>query len=231
MAAFFIPGDDGTLRAISTPLGRGLLAVAILLAVVPSVTARKKPPPPYRIVPGPYVKKAPPPAERPLPSRFVLLGLTVVLEYLEPPDRFKFIAGIDPKLGDPFGVSPGRPQRFLAFRVTFQNASAGDVVFQAGNVILATDRKEHRFPVDLTDMYRIASTRKVKNPEDAMNRIAPIIFDSSTVIRQGDEVTRLLVFRQLPEKWKEFGLHFSFIQINSETHTLSFSFHKHILKD
>ena len=230
-AAFFIPGEDETLRAISTPLGRGLLAVLILLAASPVATARKKPPPPYRIVPGPYVKNAPPPAEQPAPSRFVLKGLTVVLEYLQPPARFEFIEGIDPKLGDPFGVAPGQPQRFLAFRVTFQNASSGDVVFQPGNVILATDRKEHRFPVDLTDMYRIASIRKVKNPEDAMNRIAPIIFDSSTVIRQGDEMTRLLVFRQVPGKWKEFGLHFSFIQIDSETHTLSFSFHKHVLKD
>jgi len=219
------------LRAISTPLGRCLLAVAILLAAAPSATARKKPPPPYRIVPGPFVKKAPPPAERPAPSRFALKGLTVVLGYLEPHDRFKFIADIDPKLGDPFGTAPGRPQNFLAFRVTFQNGSAGDVVFQPGNVILATDRKEHRFPVDLTDMYRIATTRKVANPEEAMNRIAPLIFDSSTIIRQGEEVTRLIVFRQLPEKWKEFGLHFSFIQIDSETHTLSFSFHKHVLED
>ena len=219
------------MRAISTPLGRCLLAVAILLAAAPAATARKKPPPPYRIVPGPYVKKAPPPADHPAPSRFVLLGLTVLLDHLEPHDRFAFIADIDPQLGDPFGTPPGRPQRFLAFRVTFQNGSAGDVVFQPGNVILATDRQEHRFPVDLTDMYRIASARKVANPEEAMNRIAPIIFDSSTIIRQGEEITRLMVFRQLPEKWKEFGLHFSFIQINSETHTLSFSFHKHVLKD
>jgi hypothetical protein len=189
-----------------------------------------KPPPAHRIVPGPYVKKAPAPAGRPGPSRFFLEGLTVLVEYLEPPERARFIESIDADMGDPFGVAPGRPQRYHAFRVTFQNQSPGDVVFQAGNVLLITDRKERQFPIDLADMYFVASRRGVSDPEAVINRIAPLIFDSSTQIRSGKSLSRLLIFGQLPEKWKEFRLHFSFIQIDRETHTLSFTFHKRFLE-
>ncbi len=214
---------------MSNPLRRCMLT-GFALATLATCALAARPPHPYRIVPGPY-RKAPASAERPGPSRFVLAGLTVEIEFLEPPERFRFIETIDPDLGDPFAVPPGQPQRFLAFRVSFKNDSPGDVHFQPGNVILVTDRKEHRYPIDLTDMYRAAYHRRAENAEERMNRIAPILFDSSTRIRSKEEVSRLLVFSQLPEKWKEFGLHFSFIQIDSETHTLSFAFHKRVLKD
>jgi hypothetical protein len=60
-----------------------------------------------------------------------------------------------------------------------------------------------------------------------------LIYDSSTTIPDGTRMERLLVFRSLTEKekWKEFAMHFSFIQIDSDTHTLSFTYHKQVIKD
>ena len=41
------------------------------------------------------------------------------------------------------------------------------------------------------------------------------------------------MFRQLTDEqtWREFAMHFSFIQIDSDTHTLSFMYHKQTIED
>jgi hypothetical protein len=185
---------------------------------------------PYRILPGPRVRKSSPPAGRPAPSRFVLRGLTVEVEFLEPEDRARFIRTLDPRSDDPFAVPPGRPQAYHAFRITFENDSAKDVLFQPGNVLLMTAPTEQQRPLDLTDLYRVAARSETADPDAAMERAARLIFDSSTTIPKGRTLSRLVVFGPLPRKWKELRLLFSFLQIGSETHSLSFTFHKQILE-
>ena len=66
----------------------------------------------------------------------------------------------------------------------------------------------------------------VADPEQTMDRIKPIIFDSTTTIPKGKTVERLLVFGPFPPKWKELQLQFSFLQVGTETHSASFNFHK-----
>ncbi len=213
-----------------------LLAVCVLLPGPPApAAAGARPPAPYVVVPGPYARGGKPvDAARsdgpPAASRFTLHGLTVVVELLDPPARAAFVEAIDREAGDPFAAPPGRPEIYNVFRVTFENESEADVTFQPGNVVLLTDRGEQQFAIDLTDLYRIAGHAGVADPERVMDRMARVIFDSSTTIPKGQRLSRLLVFETLPQKWKEFRLHFSFLQIGTETHTVSFAFHKQVLK-
>lgn len=211
---------------------RRLVTVALLLTatVGPAPSAWAGDPAAYRIAAGRYDRKMDTLADTPPSIQFTLKGLTVLVKYLDPAARAAFIQTIDPAAGDLFAPPPGRPQVYTAFRVDFDNQSTIDVTFQPGNVILSTDRKEHRFSVDLTDLYRVAARVENADPDLLMRRVAPLIFDSSVTIPDGSRLSRLLVFGPLPDKWKEFGLHFSFIQIGTETHSLSFPFHKQILE-
>ena len=189
-------------------------------------------PAPYRIVPGPFVKKPPPEADGAVPSasRFSLGGLTVQIELVGDRPRAEFIRSIDGRSGDPFAASPGAPPRFHTFRVLFDNRTAESVVFQPGNVVLVTDRAEQQFAIDITDVYMQAARSGRADPDAAVARVAPLIFDSSTTIPPNQRLEKLLVFGPLPERWKEFRLHFSFLQIGTETHTVSFLFHRRPVK-
>ncbi|HEU4401723.1 MAG TPA: hypothetical protein VFT43_06420 [Candidatus Polarisedimenticolia bacterium] len=184
---------------------------------------------PYRIIPGPYVKKETSATESPSSGRFTVRGLTVVVEHLEPEARAAFIRTLAPGGGDPFAPPPGQPESYHAFRVAFENDTAQDVTFQPGNVVLITGKRMQQFPIDLTDLYRNAE-RGGGDPQQAIDRLARLIFDTSTTIPSGRHLARLLMFGPLPERWKEIQLHFSFLQIGAETHTLSFTFHKQPLE-
>lgn len=184
----------------------------------------------YRVVAGPYARRKPSGAPAPAVSRFTMKGLTISVEYLEPEARGAFIRSLDSRGGDLFAVPPGRPEAYSAFRVAFENDSPVDVVFQPGNTLLITDHKDQRFPIDLTDLYRRAAQSERIDPEATMERAARLIFDSSTTVPRGARLARLLVFGPLPEKWREFRVHFSFLQVGTETHTVSFLFHRQPVK-
>jgi hypothetical protein len=186
---------------------------------------------PYRVLAGPYSKKEAKEgtAHTEARTRIDLLGISV--EFLGPEERAAFVRSIDPTAPDPFASRPGRPASFSTFRVIFDNRSTADVQFQPGNVIMLTDRKTQDFPVDLTDLYRLAAEVGVADPEKTIDRIAPIMFDSSTTIPAGRRLARLLVFGPFPAKWKQLQLHFSFLQIGTQTREATFHFHKQPLKE
>ena len=200
------------------------------LSIAPEALLAREPKP-YRILPGPYTKKQTPADETPSPSRFTLLGLTVEVENLDAPRRLEFIRSITPGAADPFAPRAGGPERYLTFRVSFENESGFDVIFQSGNVVLITNKSEQRFPIDMSDIYMRAARVANSDPQAVYDRVAPLIFDSSTTIPAGRRRSRLMVFGPIREKWKEFNLRFSFLQIGTETRSLSFTFHKQILKD
>jgi hypothetical protein len=209
-----------------------LLAALLFTAGAPidCLARKKKESRPFRVIPGPYDKKHVADEHTPITTRFTIQGLTVEVSPLDRARRIEFIEKLKPGATDPFTSAAGRLPRFMTFRVSFANTSGSNVTFQAGNVILLPDRGEQRHPIDITDLYMQASRAGVDDPQRAVNRIAPLIFDSSTTIRNGHTVERLLVFSQLPEKWRELVLHFSFVQIGAETHTFSFTYHKQIDK-
>jgi len=204
----------------------GVLAAPV---VVPAGTAARMSLP-YRILPGPFTKNAPVEADPPTASRFTLHGVTVQIDLPDKAQRAAFVRSIDPKGIDPFAEPDGRPERYRTFLVTFANDSPEDVTFQPGNVVLKPDHGDPMFPVDTADLYLAEERLGSADPQRAVDRVAPFIFDSSTQIRRGARLARMLVFGPLPERWKQFELHFSFLQIGTETHTLSFIFHKQILK-
>jgi len=222
------------MRRVPSPavvLFRAAAWVSLAFVVGVPAVASSRDEAPYRVLAGPYSKKD---AKAGLDhsearAKIELLGITV--EFLAPEARAAFVKSIDPSAPDPFATRPGRPEIYSAFRVVFDNRSSTDVQFQAGNVVLLTDRKTQDFPVDLTDLYRVAAEVGVADPEAAIDRIAPLMFDSSTTIPAGRRVARLLVFGPFPPKWKELQLHFSFLQIGTQTHEATFHFHKQPLKE
>src|SRR3989441_7556300 len=208
------------MRRVSSPtavLPRTMALASLAAILVGPAGASPGNPGPYRILAGPYSRKDAKTGAGHPAARAALKGLTITVEFLEPGERAEFVKAIDPSMSDPFAARPGRPESYSAFRVAFDNRSAADVQFQAGNVVMITDSKTQNFPVDLTDLYRVAAEVGVADPESTMDRIAPIIFDNSTTIPKGKTLERLLVFGPFPAKWKELQLHFSFLR--SEEHT------------
>ena len=180
----------------------------------------------YRVLAGIYSRKeARSGAGNPV-AHAALGELSIAVEFLEPAARAAFVRSIAPAMPDPFAVRPGRPEMYSVFRVSFSNRSGADVQFQPKNVVLLTDRKTQDFPVDLTDLYRGAEMAGLSDPERVFERLAPIVFDSGTTIAKGTSLERLLVFAPFPAKWRDLQLHFSFLQIGTETRTVSFNFHK-----
>lgn len=218
----------------------GVATAAILIAAVffsfappcvdpgAVVAAASKPPVPFDIYAGAWVKpdKDAPPAPGSKVARSNLKGVSVTVEYAPPARRAEFLKSIDAGIGDPFAPSPGRPDRVVAFIVTFNNQSREQLVFNPGNVAVVSDKGERAFPLDLTDMYIAAERQGAEDLQAVIDRSGSVMFDSSTVIPAGTGMTRLVVFRPIEGKWKQFQLHFAFLQIGRDTHTLSFTFHK-----
>jgi len=190
--------------------------------------ATGKPPTPYEIYAGTWVKpdrKAPPPPGVRI-ARSNMKGLAVSVEYAPPARRAEFLRTMGADIDDPFAVTPGRPDRVVAFIVTFNNQGRDQVVFNPGNVAVVTDKGVSAFPLDMTDMYMSAERQGVDDLQAVIDRSSRVMFDSSTVIPSGTGLSRLVVFRPIEGKWKQFQVHFSYLQIGRDTHTLSFTFHK-----
>jgi hypothetical protein len=160
-------------------------------------------------------------------TRTAVKNVMVSVEYADPARREQYLKEIDAGFRDPF-ATPGRPDRCLTFVVAFDNKAAEDVVFQPGNVVLITNRGEQAFPLDVTDFYLRAERTGAGDLQKVIDRTTEVIFDSSTTIPSGQKRVRLLAFRPIEGKWDQFQLHFSFLQVGSETHTMSFTFHKEL---
>lgn len=194
----------------------------------PGAAAAAKDQAPFRILPGPYSKKTVETGGGAPTSHFNIKGLSITVEFLEPGARASFLRKAASGAADPFAVPPGRQEIYHAVRVVFENQSNADVVFQPGNVMLITDKKAPQYAIDLTDIYR-AAVHQDGDTDQVFDRLAPAIFDSSTEIPKGRSLERLLVFGPLRPKWKELRVNFSFLQIGSETHSVSFMFHRQAL--
>jgi len=216
---------------------RVVLAVAIATAFVCSSlpvrpASAAKPEKPYTVYAGAYVKpkgkEAPPPKVKIIKS--FMKGLTATVEVAEQARRSEFLRSIDPGMGDLFPAARGRPDRRLAFIVTFENAGPDMVVFNPGNIAMVTDKSEHVFPLDQTDFYMAAEQAKVADLQRVLDRTSMALFDQSVTLHPGEGVSRIVLFKALESKWKQLQVHFSYVQIGSETHTLTFSFHKQELE-
>ena len=212
-----------------------VVLVAMALALAPWTSSIPSPPPakPYRLVAGSLPKK--PGKDQPAPpstsqASTNLKGLTVTIEYADAARRAAFLKSVDAELKDPFASRPGALEPAIVFVVGFDNQSRGEVQFQPGNVVLMSNHGDRSFPIDLTDVYLGAEHTGSDDLQRVIDRTTRILFDSATTIPAGAHKARLIAFRQLEgSKWKELQIHFSFLQIEGETHTLSFVFHKELL--
>jgi hypothetical protein len=222
------------MRRVPPAVIRAFVACALALPAVArasSALAAPRDAGSYRVLAGVYSRKDAKTGGGDPVARAALGELTIAVEYLEPGARAAFVRSIAPAMPDPFAVRPGRPEMYSVFRVSFNNRSGPDVQFRPQNVVLLTDRKTQEFPVDLTDLYRGAEMAGVSDPERVFERLGPIVFDSGTTIARGTSLERLLVFGPFPAKWRDLQLHFSFLQIGTETRTVSFNFHKQPTKE
>jgi hypothetical protein len=220
-ASLVIAGAIVHLTSVSSGLGGRPYAGSVLAAA-------SKPPVPYDVFAGAWIKpdkKAPlPPGVRIVRSN--MKGLGVSVEYATPARRAEFLRTLGDAVDDPFAPVAGRRDRVVAFIVSFNNQGREQVVFNPGNVSLITDHNERSFPLDMTDMYRAAEQRGVEDLQAVIDHSSAVMFDSSTIIPSGSGMARLVVFKPIEGKWKQFQVHFSFLQIGRETHSMSFTFHK-----
>ena len=210
------------------------IAAAVLFSgLLPCLPVRPvaaaKPEKPYTVYAGAYTKppkkgEAPPPKVKTIKS--FMKGLTVTVEVADQARRTEYLTSVDPGMGDLFPARAGRPDKRLAFIVTLANAGPDPVVFNPGNIALATDNGEHVFPLDQSDFYMAAEQAKVADLQRVLDRTSMVLFDQSVSLRAGEGLTRIVLFKALEAKWKQLQVHFSYVQIGSETHTLTFSFHK-----
>lgn len=208
------------------------IAAAVLFcdaAIRPIAAA--KPEKPYTVYAGAYVKpkkgETPPKVKV---TKSYLKGLAVTVEVADQARRTEFLTSIDPGMGDLFPARAGRPDRRLAFIVTLENSGPEMVVFNPGNIAMATDKAEHVFPLDQADFYMAAEAAKVADLQRVLDRTSQVLFEQSVALRPGEGVTRLVLFKALESKWQQLQVHFSYVQIGSDTHTMSFSFHKQTLE-
>jgi hypothetical protein len=215
-------------------LARVVLVGTAIAATLNSAFPGSKAPPPFRVVAGAPSKEKPPPGSPPGPAvaRTSLKGLTVSVEYADAARRAGFLDTLSGDAHDPFAAAPGRPERYLTFVVVFDNQAPKDVVFQPENVSLITDVGQQAFPLDVTDLYVGAEQAGVEDLQKVVDRTTAILFDGSTVIPSGQRMARLLAFPRIESPhWKQFKVHFSFLQIGAETHTISFTFHKEVVQN
>lgn len=204
-------------------------AAAFLCAPLVRPTDAAKPEKPYIVYAGawtkPPKKDAPPPPKVKVTKTY-LKGLTVTVEVADQVRRSEYLKSVDPGMGDLFPARAGRPDKRLAFIVTLANAGPEMVVFNPGNIALATDKGEHVFPLDQSDFYMAAEQAKVADLQRVLDRTSQVLFDQSVSLHPEQGLTRIVLFKALETKWKQLQVHFSYVQIGSETHTLTFSFHK-----
>ena len=211
-----------------------VIAVAVATAIVFSAGSLRpagaaKPEKPYTVYAGAWTKppkKSDPPPPKVKTTKSYLKGLTVSVEVADQARRTEYLKSIDPGMGDLFPARAGRPDKRLAFIVTLANAGPDAVVFNPGNIALATDKGEHVFPLDQADFYMAAEQAKVADLQRVLDRTSMVLFDQSVLLEPGQDLTRIVLFKALETPWRQLQVHFSYVQIGSETHTLSFSFHK-----
>jgi hypothetical protein len=204
------------------------VATAFLFSAVLRPIAAAKPEKPYVVYAGAFVKpkKGEPAPPKVKTTKSFMKGLTVTVESADQVRRNEYLRSVDPGMGDLFPAQRGRPDRRLAFIVTFANSGPETVVFNPGNIALATDQGEHVFPLDQADFYMAAEQARVEDLQRVLDRTSMVLFDQSVSLRPGEGVTRIVLSKALENKWKQLQVHFSYVQIGSETHTLTFSFHK-----
>jgi hypothetical protein len=93
-----------------------------------------------------------------------------------------------------------------------------------------TDHGERDFPLDMSDLYMRAERVGMTDLQGVIDRATAILFDSSTPILSGRSASRLLAFSPIEGKWKQFQVHFAFLQVGTETHSAAFTFSKEYLE-
>src|SRR5258705_2723650 len=150
----------GPMRRVFSPTAvvrSAFAAASIALLLSGAAGASSRDAGPYRVLAGPYSRKDVKAGVGRPEARAALKGLIITVEFLDPEARAAFVKSVAPSMPDPFATRPGQPEIYSAFRVGFDNRSPFDVQFQAGNVVMITDRKTQSFAVDLTDLYRVAA--------------------------------------------------------------------------
>jgi hypothetical protein len=104
---------------------------------------------------------------------------------------------------DPFVTGPDPSSRFLTYLLEIESHLPGTLVFQPQNCRLITRTKEIRYPVDLPDIQSTFSLLGREMPA-AYALVRPALFDGEVILRQGDRVSGLLVYRAIDPRTRSF---------------------------
>lgn len=104
---------------------------------------------------------------------------------------------------DPFHPGHGPSPAFLTFLLELRSRAQGSLVFQPQRCRLITNRKEHRQPLDRPAVESSYGLLGREVPE-AYRAALPALLDGEAVLRSGEGVSGLLVFREIDAKTRSF---------------------------
>ena len=175
--------------------------VSLALVASPSAEAKKKDRPPPRFLPvavaegdvalvdGAWVKELP--------------GITLVLKRLDTLGRQEYLAHQLGFTADPFGVSPGKPERYQVFQLVIQNRTDGEISFNPRSAWLMPSNREVQTPLGLTDLSFDYRSLGGELPP-AYEKIRSVLFEQTVAVRSGQAVSGLLAYRPVNPKAKNF---------------------------
>ena len=204
-----------------------IILIFLLAALPGSGTAKEKKEKPYRIAGVVKGEKGKPAPADSLSSDSS--GVRAVIQYLDDPSRRAALASVLGREVDLFPERTGSSRGYMAFALEIENRGSGDLNFEPGHTLLATDRQDVEFPLDYSALYQMVSRSGAAAP--SLEEIERAVYGRAVTIRPGGAVRKLLVFEGPRNgKFKKFEVKVRSLHVPSGDLDNTFLFRKFEVK-
>jgi hypothetical protein len=130
-------------------------------------------------------------------------GFTVRLQLVDDGQRQAYLQRATGSATDPFASPPDKPSGYHTFLLQIENQGSGEIIFQAQNCWLTSDRNDHLYPVG---MEGLRATYGMLGHEltPAYERTGSALLENSFTVLPGRQAAGLLVYRSVKPKAKRF---------------------------
>jgi hypothetical protein len=140
-------------------------------------------------------------------------GYVVRVQLIDDAGRQAYLRRVTGMPTDPFASPPDRPPGFITFLLQIENQGEGDLVFQAQNCWLVTDKQEHLYPVGMEGL-RATYGMLGRELTPAYERAQSALLENAFTLRPEGSVAGLLVYRAVKPKTRRIQLD---LQLTSST--------------
>lgn len=170
----------------------------------------------------------PPPAQPPISvsgGRVTVAvgGLDVSFELLDEEERLRYLRERGAEIGtDPFASDPTGRYQFTTFRFDLVNRTPHEVNLHPASLRAVTDQEPH-FPLEYTAAYEHFVSRRRLEPWVVETLGKAALFET-LVIPAGGKAGGLLVYRDLPERFKRFQIQGVSVLVGAESKSFAVPF-------